>query len=92
MRALASGSGSKPNSSLIDEYTERFKDTLAMIKKLNIMGVLPEKTPIRFPKIVFVGDESTGKSTLICELIGLKLPSSIKTSFVVKFELHSSPG
>lgn len=63
--------GSKPNSPLFNEYTERFEDTLEMIKNLNIMAMCYRKNSLfdflRY--IVVVVIESTCKSSLISNLI-----------------------
>ena len=82
---------SEPNlPPLIKELTEKFKEPLSIIKNLQNIYVIPEESFL-YPKIIVLGDQSVGKTSLVSTLIGVNLPCGLEIPLIIKFENHSSP-
>ncbi|KAI3675589.1 hypothetical protein L1987_85179 [Smallanthus sonchifolius] len=71
---------------LIKEVSEKFKEPLDMIKKLQDMEVLVKPS---FPKIVVLGDASA--SSVIGTLVGLNLRFGLGIPIVLEFKTDSAP-
>jgi len=69
-------SGLTPIPSVLDQMANRSKNLMQTMIKLSELGVENE---VPLPKVVVVGDQSAGKSSLVEGLSGIKVPRSSGT-------------
>nr|XP_043620145.1 putative dynamin-related protein 4A [Erigeron canadensis] len=74
---------------LLKNISEKFKEPLEMMEKLERMKVINKKIPL--PKVIVLGDESVGKTSLVGKIVGMNLPCGLKVPLVLNFKCHSEP-
>ncbi|CAB4268303.1 unnamed protein product [Prunus armeniaca] len=81
------------NAPIISSYNERIRPMLDAIDKLRDLMVMDEG--IQLPTIVVVGDQSSGKSSVLESLAGISLPRGqgicTRVPLVMRLQHHSDP-
>ncbi|KAJ5548229.1 hypothetical protein N7513_005463 [Penicillium frequentans] len=70
-------SGSMPDSDSLDRMTVNMRNLVKKVQNLSQLGI--EDNQIALPKACVVGDQSTGKSSLIEAISGIRVPRSAGT-------------
>ena len=84
----------KPKSPpLVSSYNEKIRPILDAIDKLRRLKVTQEGIPL--PTIVVVGDQSSGKSSVLESLAGISLPRGqgicTRVPLIMRLQHHSTP-
>ncbi|PIA36053.1 hypothetical protein AQUCO_03400153v1 [Aquilegia coerulea] len=78
---------------LITNYNDRIRPLLDAIDKLRLLQVMKEG--IQLPTIVVVGDQSSGKSSVLESLAGISLPRGqgicTRVPLIMRLQHHSTP-
>ncbi|XP_017976340.1 PREDICTED: dynamin-related protein 4C [Theobroma cacao] len=78
---------------IISSYNDKIRPLLDAIDKLRLLMVMKEG--IQLPTIVVVGDQSSGKSSVLDSLAGVNLPRSqgicTRVPLIIRLQNHSSP-
>lgn len=81
------------NAPIVSSYNERIRPILDAIDKLRSLMVMEEG--IQLPTIVVVGDQSSGKSSVLESLAGISLPRGrgicTRVPLVMRLQHHSDP-
>uniref|UniRef100_A0A803L4B5 Uncharacterized protein n=1 Tax=Chenopodium quinoa TaxID=63459 RepID=A0A803L4B5_CHEQI len=82
-----------PPPPLISSYNDRIRPLLDAVDKLRNLKVMKEG--IQLPTIVVVGDQSSGKSSVLESLAGISLPRGkgicTRVPLIMRLQHHSSP-
>ncbi|XP_021282478.1 dynamin-related protein 4C-like [Herrania umbratica] len=78
---------------IISSYNDKIRPLLDAIDRLRLLMVMKEG--IQLPTIVVVGDQSSGKSSVLDSLAGVNLPRSqgicTRVPLIIRLQNHSSP-
>ncbi|XP_021822752.1 dynamin-related protein 4C-like isoform X2 [Prunus avium] len=81
------------NAPIVSSYNDKIRPMLDAIDKLRILMVMEEG--IQLPTIVVVGDQSSGKSSVLESLAGISLPRGqgicTRVPLVMRLQHHSDP-
>ncbi|CAO2832549.1 unnamed protein product [Amaranthus hypochondriacus] len=82
-----------PPPPIISSYNDRIRPLLDAVDKLRNLKVMKEG--IQLPTIVVVGDQSSGKSSVLESLAGISLPRGqgicTRVPLIVRLQHHSKP-
>ncbi|KAL4340923.1 hypothetical protein GQ457_08G010040 [Hibiscus cannabinus] len=82
-----------PQAPIISSYNDRIRPLLDVIDRLRLLMVMKEG--IQLPTIVVVGDQSSGKSSVLESLAGVNLPRSqgicTRVPLIIRLQNHASP-
>ncbi|GMI84970.1 Dynamin related protein 4C [Hibiscus trionum] len=80
-------------ASIISSYNHKIRPLLDVIDRLRLLMVMKEG--IQLPTIVVVGDQSSGKSSVLESLAGVNLPRSqgicTRVPLIIRLQNHASP-
>ncbi|TYI99286.1 hypothetical protein E1A91_A13G006300v1 [Gossypium mustelinum] len=78
---------------IISSYNDKIRPLLDVIDRLRLLMVMKEG--IQLPTIVVVGDQSSGKSSVLESLAGVNLPRSqgicTRVPLIIRLQNHASP-
>ncbi|KAK8531695.1 hypothetical protein V6N13_131055 [Hibiscus sabdariffa] len=78
---------------IISSYNDKIRPLLDVIDRLRLLLVMKEG--IQLPTIVVVGDQSSGKSSVLESLAGVNLPRSqgicTRVPLIIRLQNHASP-
>ncbi|VVA40214.1 PREDICTED: dynamin-related [Prunus dulcis] len=81
------------NAPIVSSYNDKIRPMLDAIDKLRVLMVMEEG--IQLPTIVVVGDQSSGKSSVLESLAGISLPRGqgicTRVPLVMRLQHHSDP-
>ncbi|XP_034204873.1 dynamin-related protein 4C-like [Prunus dulcis] len=81
------------NAPIVSSYNDKIRPMLDAIDKLRVLMVIEEG--IQLPTIVVVGDQSSGKSSVLESLAGISLPRGqgicTRVPLVMRLQHHSDP-
>ena len=80
--------GYSSGASALDALGRDVKQLMDAIQKLRILGF--ETSVVSLPKIVVIGDQSTGKSSVIEGISGIRVPRSVGTCTRCPLEINLS--
>ncbi|TYH89803.1 hypothetical protein ES332_A13G007600v1 [Gossypium tomentosum] len=78
---------------IISSYNDKIRPLLDVIDRLRLLNVMKEG--IQLPTIVMVGDQSSGKSSVLESLAGVNLPRSqgicTRVPLIIRLQNHARP-
>ncbi|BFG20499.1 hypothetical protein CerSpe_067730 [Prunus speciosa] len=81
------------NAPIVSSYNDKIRPMLDAIDNLRILMVMEEG--IQLPTIVVVGDQSSGKSSVLESLAGISLPRGqgicTRVPLIMRLQHHSDP-
>ncbi|KAK8651475.1 hypothetical protein V6N13_141076 [Hibiscus sabdariffa] len=91
--AVAAQPQAQAQAPIISSYNDKIRPLLDVIDRLRLLMVMKEG--IQLPTIVVVGDQSSGKSSVLESLAGVNLPRSqgicTRVPLIIRLQNHASP-